>query len=89
MGMAGRQPLLQAGVPLSPGWLPQAQPGRRGRTNTATLGLSVWLANAGWLLSRSWTEPSTMRFLPGRARQWAFAALDADVPFPVLLGQEG
>ena len=41
------------------------------------------------LLPGSWTEPSAMRYLPGLARQWVFAALDAGLSFPRAPGPGG
>ena len=41
------------------------------------------------LLAGSWTEASAMRYLPGFARQWAFAALDTGLSFPSAPGPGG
>lgn len=93
MAVAARQPLLLAGVPLSPGAASSSTAGQEGEHGLG----SPWTFWAGWLVpavevplvSGSWTEPSAMRYLAGLARQRVSAALDAGVSFPVFPDQEG
>lgn len=93
MGIAERQPLLQAGVLLSPGGLPGAQPGRRGSTDTVALGLSAQASSCQpW---RWWSSPGAgpspapcgiSQDLPGSGR---LQALDTGLSFSSAPGPGG